>query len=104
MTQSHSSNCSTEIFTNITYPGALLQHGERIGDGYVSCSQIEILRKKVLNDNLMFFASLLETKSDREATNQLDRIYSLLGIVADDPRNLITVDYTWTATECYMQF
>ncbi len=92
---------------SVTCPAVLLQHGERIDltvDGFVSCSQIESLRKKVLNDNLMVFASLLETTRDREATNQLDRIYGLLGIVADDPRNLITVDYTLTANKCYIQF
>ena len=92
---------------SVTYPAVLLQHGERtdgIINGLVSCSQIDTLRKKVPNDSLTFFASFLETTRDREATNQLDHIYGLLGMVKEEIRSRITVQYTWTAAECYMDF
>ncbi|KAI4233939.1 MAG: hypothetical protein LQ352_008207 [Teloschistes flavicans] len=92
---------------SVVHPAVLLQHGEKIDgaiSGFVSCSQVENLRKRVPNGNVMFFTSLLETTRDREVTDQRDRIYGLLGPLTDEIRNLIKVDYTWGTTDCYLQF
>ena len=92
---------------SVVHPAVLLQHGERTDEainGVVSCSQINTLRKKMPNESLMFFASLLETTRDREVTVPLDHIYGLLGLVGDSLRNLVTVNYSWTAAECYKQY
>ena len=56
------------------------------------------------NGNIIFFLSLLETKRDKEATDQRDRIYGLLGLITDILRNLIKVDYTWQTSDCYLHF
>ena len=92
---------------SVVYAAVLLQHGEKTDgtiNGFVSCSQIENLRKRVPNGNMMFFTSLLETTRDREATDQRDRIYGLLGLLTDNLLNLIKVDYTWQASDCYLHF
>ena len=92
---------------SVVYPAVLLHHGEKTDgtiSGFVSCSQIENLRKRVPNGNMLFFTSLLETIRDREATDQRDRIYGLLGLVTDDLRKIIKVDYTWQTSDCYLHF
>ncbi|KAL8795804.1 MAG: hypothetical protein Q9182_007478 [Xanthomendoza sp. 2 TL-2023] len=92
---------------SVVYAAVLLQHGQQVDgatNGFVSCSQVENLRKRVPNGNVTFFTSLLETTRDREATDQRDRIYGLLGLITDDLRNLVKVDYTWPSSDCYLHF
>ncbi|KAL8960959.1 MAG: hypothetical protein Q9193_002420 [Seirophora villosa] len=49
------------------------------------------------------FTSILGYCTLKETTNQLDHIYGLLGLVADNIRQVIRVDYTWTAAQCFTE-
>ncbi|MCJ1272748.1 hypothetical protein MMC21_000535 [Puttea exsequens] len=90
------------------YPAILLQAGERTDggtiSGFVSCSQINKLKTLLPTTSLMFFCTVLKPTRDREAGNQLDRIYGLLGLVSAELLGLVTVSYGWNLQECYVDF
>ncbi|KAL8821404.1 MAG: hypothetical protein Q9223_000553 [Gallowayella weberi] len=90
---------------SVVYAAVLLQHGQKTDiatNGFLSCSLVENLRKRGPISNTTDFTNLLDETRGREATDQRDRIYGLLGLITDNLRNLIKVDYTWQTSDCYL--
>ncbi|KAI4092272.1 MAG: hypothetical protein LQ348_004100 [Seirophora lacunosa] len=68
-----------------------------------SCLMMKRMAMRVPFRGFTEFVFFLNYCTLKEATNQLDHIYGLLGLAADNIRQVIPVDYTWTAAQCFTQ-
>ncbi|KAI4115246.1 MAG: hypothetical protein LQ345_004121, partial [Seirophora villosa] len=96
------------VFTDATANALLLsevRHGVStpMKRGVSSLILIHNIRMRVPIRGFTDFAIFLQHFTLKETTNQLDHIYGLLGLVADNICQVIPVDYTWTAAQCFTE-
>ena len=73
---------------------------------YTSAHRINRLRVKMEISNPPYVspATLAGYCKDREATNPLDRVYGVMGLMEPKYRQEISIDYEQTATQLYLEF